>query len=200
MSGGVLDGPRVGSDAFPAPALPGFDPLDWTSRSRKEHQGLTGYLDDVMCNANGPSTPGLLDSLTVSVNRSIAFQHAKTLGPAINDKGRQETMPLNRTHCGAQYRSGRDATPLPFILTTFLCTLQPATSAIRLIRKLKHSILGLWLAVTQAGVTPARLRTISSPHLHSMVRPASLKRVFVAGWLFREFDRRSCVNHRRPFR
>jgi len=33
-----------------------------------------------MCNANGPSTPGLLDSLAVSVNRSIAFQHAKTLG------------------------------------------------------------------------------------------------------------------------
>jgi len=53
---------------------------NWTSRFRKEHQGLTGYLDDVMCNANGPSTPGLLDSLAVSVNRSIAFQHAKTLG------------------------------------------------------------------------------------------------------------------------
>ncbi len=59
--------------------------------------------------------------------------------------------------------------PYPFILTTFLCTLQPATSAIRLIRKLQHSILGLWLAVTQAGVTPARLQTISSPHLHGLV-------------------------------
>ena len=65
------------------------------------------------------------------------------------------------------FRAGRYS--LPFILTTFLCTLQPETSAIRLIRWLQHSILGLWLAVTQAGLTPARLQTISSPHVHRMV-------------------------------
>ena len=37
------------------------------------------------------------------------------------------------------------------------------------IRRLQSSILGVWLTLTQAGVTPACLQTISSPHVHAMV-------------------------------
>ena len=58
----------------------------------------------------------------------------------------------------------RMATPGRFTLTTFLCTLQGATSDSVLIRTLQHSILGTWLTLTQAGVTPASHQTISSPH------------------------------------
>ena len=38
-----------------------------------------------------------------------------------------------------------------------------------LIRQLQHSILGPWLAFTQAGITPASHQTISSPHVHAVV-------------------------------
>ena len=193
MSGGVPACPRLGSDAFPAPALPGFDPPNWslsvngtmhpsdslkpfasvassasraysiahrwTPQFRKEFQGLTGYLDDVMCSANGPSTPGLLCHSPLAWTEMLpSSMHKPWAGSHKNHS------------FGAQYRSGRGVTPLPFILTTFLCTLQPTTSAIRLIRWLQHAILGLWLAATQTGVTPVRHQTISSPHVHRLVR------------------------------
>ncbi|MFO0380988.1 MAG: hypothetical protein ACK506_04750, partial [Pirellula sp.] len=58
------------------------------------------------------------------------------------------------------------------ILATFLCTLQPGTSGGEptLIAKLQHSILGSWLAATQMGFAPTCLQTISSTHVHRIVR------------------------------
>ena len=38
------------------------------------------------------------------------------------------------------------------------------------IRRLQNSILSLWLAVTQAGLSPAGLQDLASPHVHRMVR------------------------------
>jgi len=64
----------------------------------------------------------------------------------------------------------RRATCDPFTLTTFLYTLQPTTSAKRLIHWLQHSILGVWLALTQAGFTPASQSDLASPHVHHLVR------------------------------
>lgn len=69
----------------------------------------------------------------------------------------------------------RVATPGPFLLTSFLCTLQPATSArmptedLRLIRWLQHSIQGLRLRATLAGFPPACQQTISSSLGHCIV-------------------------------
>jgi len=40
----------------------------------------------------------------------------------------------------------------------------------RLIRWLQHSLRGLWLEATPAGFTPACQQTISSPHVHGLVR------------------------------
>ncbi len=99
-------------------------------------------------------------------DRDIAFQHAHTLG-------RFQPKP----NFGAPSRSGRDSKGLPFILATFLLTLQPKTSgnqqqdAVHCFGpfyfgcRLQNSILGLWLGATQAGISPAILPTISSPHV-----------------------------------
>ena len=76
-------------------------------------------------------------------------------------------LELNTVH-------SRTATPGPFILASVLCMLQPTTSATCLIRWLQHSILGLWLRATQAGVPLACHQTISSPHVHPIVRRALL--------------------------
>ena len=46
----------------------------------------------------------------------------------------------------------------------------------RLIRRLQHSIQGLWLKATPAGFAPARHQTISSPHVHAVVLSFSSKR------------------------
>ena len=64
----------------------------------------------------------------------------------------------------------RAATPGPFILTSFLCTLQRWTSGeclvtthfAALIPTLQHSIRSLWLRATPAGFPPACHQTISS--------------------------------------
>jgi hypothetical protein len=77
----------------------------------------------------------------------------------------------------------RTATPGPFILASFLCTLQRwisgeclvITHFAALIPTLQHSIRSLGLRATPAGFTPACLQTISSPHVHRMVRSSRLK-------------------------
>jgi len=76
----------------------------------------------------------------------------------------------------------RTATPGPFILASFLCTLQRWTSGERLVTThfaaliptLQHSIRSLWLGATPAGFTPACHQTISSPHVHWFVIRISL--------------------------
>ena len=91
---------------------------DWQSQFVQEPQGLTGCLDDVMCSANGPSTPGLQSSLAMNAMIGVAFGHEQTLG-----RVQQETKisELNTIHGWASH-------PSPFILATFLCTLQDTTS------------------------------------------------------------------------
>ena len=131
---------------------------DWKSRSDQELQGLTGCPVDSVCNANGPPTPGLRLRLAVGAADDVAFRYEQALG-----RIRQVQ------NFGANSIQRRGVTHDRFILTTFLCTLQTATSDTVLIRSLQHSILGVWLALTQAGVPPASLQTISSPHVHSFV-------------------------------
>ena len=46
----------------------------------QEPQGLTGCLDDMVCSASGASDPGSLLAACQNAVRSIAFQHAQTLG------------------------------------------------------------------------------------------------------------------------
>ena len=48
--------------------------------SVQEPLGLTGCLDDVVCSANGSSTPGLRSSLAYNATNDVAFQHEQTLG------------------------------------------------------------------------------------------------------------------------
>ena len=50
------------------------------STSNKSSWDLTGCLVDIMCSANGPSTPGLLMPLANDAASGIAFQHLKALG------------------------------------------------------------------------------------------------------------------------
>ena len=86
--------------------------------SRQEPQGLTGCLIDVMCRANGAPTPGLFSQLTDNAARSVALGREQTLG-RIQQVQNFGAIPVH----------GPRATCDPFILTTFLCTLQAATSA-----------------------------------------------------------------------
>ena len=53
----------------------------------------------------------------------------------------------------------------------FCVRFKMALRAETLIAILQHSILGLWLAATQAGVPPARQSDLASPHVHRFVMP-----------------------------
>ena len=77
--------------------------------------GLPGRL---MWSANGPSTPGLRSPLARTRHR-CCLQAGTHPG---QDPPDTEISELNTIQGGR-------AIPLPFVLTTFLCTLQPATSA-----------------------------------------------------------------------
>ena len=84
-----------------------------TEGGHKSSQGLTGCSDDMMCNANGPSTPGLRPPL------------AKTRRPMLPSSMNTPWAESNRNKdFGAQYHSGFDSQSIPFVLATFLCTLQ----------------------------------------------------------------------------
>jgi hypothetical protein len=111
-----------------------------------------------MCSANGAPTPGLFAQLADDAVQSVALGLAQTLG-------RIQQIP----NFGAIPVHGRRATSGPFILTTFLCTLQQLISTTGLIQSLQHSILGVWLALTQAGFTPASQSDLASPHVHRLV-------------------------------
>jgi hypothetical protein len=93
------------SAAFPPPELPGFigtmQPSDFpapsaflafsactcilvstwlVSTSNKSFWDLTGCPVDMMCSANGPSTPGLQMPLANDATTGVAFQHLNALG------------------------------------------------------------------------------------------------------------------------
>ena len=78
---------------------------------------------------------------------------------------------------GAQYHSqpdGHARSVHPRVLSVYASTQDfggaPfATHLSALIPTLQHSILGVWLTLTQAGYPPACQQTISSPHVHRFV-------------------------------
>ena len=128
------------------------DDHDWMSWFSQEHLGLTGCLEDVVCSASGSSTPGL--------SMSLAKMRRRVLPSGMH----RPWAVSNRNHVfGAQSRSGPGSQPIPFTLTTFRVYASTLNFDLRLISTQQNSILGPWLAVTQAGFTPARLQTISSP-------------------------------------
>ena len=127
--------------------------------NEQEQQGLIGCPFDTMCNANGPRTPGLRWLLAVNATSDIAFRNAQTLGRI------QQLQ-----YFGATSIHGCGATHRPFVLVTFLCTLQSKHfRSPTLIDTLQHSILGAWLTPTQAGVTPASQTDLANPHVHHIV-------------------------------
>ena len=86
----------------------------------------------MMCSASGRATPGLPSQLAINAARDIAFQREQTLGRI------QQIQ-----NFGAHVIHRREATPGRFTLTTFLCTLQRATSktspALRLHASYRHA-------------------------------------------------------------
>ncbi|TVQ01162.1 MAG: DUF559 domain-containing protein [Planctomycetaceae bacterium] len=70
----------------------------------------------------------------------------------------------------------RMATPGRFTLAALLYTLQPATSAHRLIRRLQHLTPGEWLMFTQAASIPAGRQGIFIPNVQLLPRPHYLRR------------------------
>ena len=87
---------------------------------------------------------------------------------ACKDRGQ---YPTGNHDFGAQSRSGFGSQPIPFTLTTFRIYASTLNFDLRLISTQQNSILSPWLAVTQAGSTPARLQAISSPQLASHGSP-----------------------------
>ena len=140
----------------------------------QELLGLTGCLDDVVCSANGSRTPGLSSQLAYSATSRIAFQHAQALG-------RFQQLPSFRS--SISFRAGQPVPTFhPHYLSVYASTLN---FGLHLIATLQHSILSLWLRVTQAGSSPARLQTISSPHVATLGSSCSeLARVWEVGRLF----------------
>ncbi len=160
--------PRTGVAAFPPPELPGFSGTMQRSDfpaaiclpcffslsgilvlSDKSNRDLTGCLGDVMCSANGPSTPGLPAPLAKTRRSMLPSSLRKPWAGSDRKQGFRSSIPFT---AGQPTRSVH-----PHYLSVYASTcLLPAT--------LQHSILGLWLGVTQAGFPPARHQTISSPH------------------------------------
>jgi hypothetical protein len=137
-----------GSFAFLASsACPAYSHCyDWSSSQFKNPLGLTGCSGDIMCSANGPSTPGLRPSLAIT-RRSMLPSSIYTLWAGSE---RNAISGLNTIQGG---------TPLPTFHPHYLSVY---ASTRQLPDALQHSILGLWLRATQAGFTPACHQTISS--------------------------------------
>ena len=89
------------------------------SRSIKNLWDLTGCLADMMCTREWAFDSGSPITTRHDAAADVAFQACTDLG---QDPTGTKISELNTIH-------GRAATPSPFILTTFLCTLQRATSA-----------------------------------------------------------------------
>ena len=89
-----------------------------------------------MCSANGPRTPGLLDSLTVNVKRSIAFRHAQTLGRIQQKPCFRSSIPIRagrysltfHPHYLSVYASTNDFGDTPYTLAATLDTGPVASS------------------------------------------------------------------------
>ncbi len=104
--------------------------------SSKSNRDLTGCLGDVMCSANGPSTPGLPAPLAKTRRSMLPSSLRKPWAGSDRKQGFRSSNPFT---AGQPTRSVH-----PHYLSVYASTcLLPAT--------LQHSILGLWLRATQAG-------------------------------------------------
>jgi hypothetical protein len=115
-----------------------------------------------LCNANGPSTPGLQSLLAIS---------RRPMLPSSLHKPWAESERKQRFRSSIPFRAGQLIPAFhPRYLSVYASTaLLPVP--------LQHSILGLWLRVTLAGAAPARLQAISSPHVHILLVGQSCFRV-----------------------
>jgi hypothetical protein len=194
--GVVQVAPRIGSDAFPAPELPGFDPFAWSAN-------ISGNMHPsdslkVVCLPCLFSLSGILDLLMIGLH--VQFKNLRVSRVALTtcwltrmgERLRVSTgsLPITRP---AVLPSGMHrpwAGSNRYKISELLNRSQPSghTGSIHprylsvyasrydfgnkfLIRTLQHSIPGVRLTLTQAGVTPASHQTISSTHVQHFVIP-----------------------------
>ncbi|TWT98299.1 hypothetical protein Pla52n_48100 [Stieleria varia] len=154
--------------------------------SIKNLRVLIGYLTDVMCSASEPTKANSKRSpgrrLGVSPRSSpltrrgvLPWGMYKPWALESSDGGQQVpnvgAIPL---HSCAHHPQSIHPHSLSACLAPESPVLQRLTSSTGLIQSLQHSILGLsilglWLAATQAGSPPARQSDLASPHVHFMV-------------------------------
>ena len=94
--------------------------------------------------------------------------------PACTRLGQDATDTKFRSSCRSPPR-GYPRSIHPHYLSVYASTshfedVASITASRLLIDTLQHSIMGLWLRATHAGVTPACRQIISSPHVHRFVR------------------------------
>jgi hypothetical protein len=138
----------------------------------------------MMCSASGRATPGLLWQLAKSRREILPSSMHKPWAES-NRYKISELMSFT-----AERPLPVDSPSLPFCVR-FNGRLRRR----RLIRQLQHSILGLWLGVTQAGFPPASHQTISSPHVHHFVLCRLDRKCPVSGG----YGRTICVRALRVF-
>ena len=163
------------------------------SCSEQEPQGLTGCFDDIMCSASGRAVVGQHDRLIRATARlerwsgsskqsspaGRVFSHSlpcrgeKYCLPACTRLGQDPTDTKFRSSCRSP-PGGYSRSIHPHYLSVYASTshfedVASITASRLLIDSMQHSIMGLWLRATHAGVTPACRQIISSPHVHRIV-------------------------------
>ncbi len=110
--------------------------------------GFTGCLENIMCNAKGPSTPGLPSSLACD-DEECRLPVCTHLGRIQRKQSpqRDNTVELNTVQ-------GRTVCRTLFILATFLPVNETLCFNLLFTDTLQHSILSLGLRATQVGVAP----------------------------------------------
>lgn len=107
-------------------------------------------------------------------SHSLPYRGEKYCLPACTSLGQDPTDTKFRSSCRSPPR-GHSRSIHPHYLSVYASTshfrdIAKITASRLLIDTLQHSIMGLWLRATHAGVTPACHQTISSPHVHRVVR------------------------------
>ena len=129
-------------------------------------------------------------------SHSLPYRDEKYCLPACTRLGQDPTDTKFRSSCRSPPR-GHSRSIHPHYLSGHASTnhfegVASITASRLLIVSLQPSILGLWLRATHAGVTPACHQNISSPHVHRIVRPVSIRRrtqrSFDRNWTGRRTD------------
>ena len=100
----------------------------------------------------------------------IQQSHRKRPFP-MSTVGGLEKLPLRTTHQPVEIGAGKVSAEFSIRQATKASPrASPEHPRRSFMAKLQHSILSLWLRVTQAGITPACIQFISSTHVHLLVR------------------------------